>query len=106
MRAGRSVTASFSDSITLDIQKDAIIEIPMPVPLRITCIAGAVWLTEHLCTVDIVLESGQTHIFSRRQHIVLEGLRRARVLLETMTDCGVWRPTLLGQIKSRMFGYR
>ena len=106
MRAGRSVTASFRDSITLDIQKDAIIEIPMPVPLRITCIAGAVWLTEHLSTVDIVLESGQTHTFSRRQRIVLEGLRRARVLLETMTDSSAWRPTLLGAIKSRMFGFR
>jgi hypothetical protein len=106
MRAGRSVTALFRDSITLDIQKDAIIEIPMPVPLRITCIAGAVWLTEHLSTVDIVLETGETHTFSRRQRIVLEGLRRARLHLETMTDCGVWRPSLLDAIKCRIFGCR
>jgi hypothetical protein len=57
--------------------RDQVIALRDGIGVRVTCVRGALWITEERSGSDVVLESGQTHTVTHRGLTLVMALRDA-----------------------------
>ncbi len=67
--------------MVIELEYRGIVPVEDAMGTRIDCLRGRIWITEHGCTDDIVLEAGQSYEISRGGVAVVQALREALVAL-------------------------
>jgi hypothetical protein len=73
------VAAGTSNPISLNLQRQALVNVPDAGDVRIACAEGAVWITLDNDTRDIVIEAGETFSTPEHRRAVIYALKPSRV---------------------------
>jgi len=64
------------------LQRRELLAVQVDAGLRVLCLEGRLWITQHLHTDDMVLEAGDAVELSRKGQAVVQALGAARFALE------------------------
>jgi Protein of unknown function (DUF2917) len=67
--------------VVIEIGYQGVVPVEDAVGGRIDCLRGRIWLTEHGCSDDVVLEAGESYQIVRTGVVVVQALREALVAL-------------------------
>jgi hypothetical protein len=68
--------------VTIELEYDGVLPLRDSRGLRVVCLDGVVWITEHEDCKDIVLEPGGAYELSKNGTSVVLALRSARIAIE------------------------
>jgi hypothetical protein len=84
------------DTSTLSLPRDGLVAVRDAEGTRITCISGALWITEDAREGDVILQAGETFTIDRRGLTLIMGLTPASLhLSETSKRAGGWLSRVL-----------
>ena len=72
-------SAGNTNPISLNLQRQALVNVPDAGDVRIACAEGAVWITLDNDTRDIVIEAGETFSTPEHRRAVIYALKPSRV---------------------------
>jgi hypothetical protein len=76
VKKGRRMQLELGKS-KVNMTRDQVIALRDGVGVRVTCVRGALWITEERSGTDVVLEAGQTHTIMHRGLTLVMALRDA-----------------------------